>query len=243
MPVTWEPLGNGYIALSEHHRFGTDAVLLSDFAMPKNGETVCDLCSGCGILPLLWSLSAGVSAKVTALELQPEATDLLRASLARAGLNEQVQVVTGDLRDQAVLPPQSFQKVTCNPPYFAVGSGAVSEIEAVRLARHEGVGCHLADVAEAASRLLLWGGTFALCHRPERLCDVVTELRKAGLEPKRIRFVHNKAEKAPWLLLCEAKKGGKPGISVLPPLVLYSADGAPTEEHRRIYQTIERETQ
>ena len=34
-------------------RFGTDAVLLADFAAAKRGERVCDMGTGTGVLPLL----------------------------------------------------------------------------------------------------------------------------------------------------------------------------------------------
>lgn len=241
--MVWEPLGRGEIALSETHRFGTDAVLLADFAAPRAGETVCDLCTGCGILPLLWCLCARPPQRIVGVELQAEAVALLTASVEKAGLQERIEIVPGDLREPSLLAAGRFQRVTCNPPYFAPGSGAVSADEAARLARHEGVGCSLADVAEAAARLLQWGGSFSLCHRPERAVDVMTELRRCGLEPKRLQFVQKRAESAPWLLLCEAKKGGKPGLAVLPPLILYEADGTPTAEHRRIYQTIEVEAE
>lgn len=240
--MDWEPLGKRRIAVSKTHRFGTDAVLLADFAGPRATERVCDLCTGCGILPLLWSLNAHPPAQVTGLDIQPEAIRLFAASLAEAQLEDRIRAVTGDLREPLALPAASFDRVTCNPPYFAPGSGAVSTDEAVRLARHEGVGCSLADVITAAARLLRWGGAFCLCHRPERLADVMTGLRQAGLEPKRLRLVHKTAESQPWLLLCEAKKGGKPGLAVLPPLVLYEPDGTPTPEHRRIYVNLQEET-
>ena len=39
-------------------RFGTDAVLLADFAAAKRGERVCDMGTGTGVLPLLLSARA-----------------------------------------------------------------------------------------------------------------------------------------------------------------------------------------
>ena len=91
-----------------------------------------------------------------------------------------------------------------------------SASSAARLARHEQPGT-LDEVVAAASRLLRFGGRFCLCHRPERLADVVAALRRRGLEPKRLRTVQGAAASAPWLLLLEAKKGGKPGLRCEPP--------------------------
>ena len=41
------------IYVSRDCRFGTDAVLLADFASPKRIDTAVDLCTGGGIIPLL----------------------------------------------------------------------------------------------------------------------------------------------------------------------------------------------
>ncbi len=50
-----EYLGSGITAfVSQAHSFGTDAVLLADFASPSKKAVCCDLGSGCGIIPLLW---------------------------------------------------------------------------------------------------------------------------------------------------------------------------------------------
>ena len=42
------------IAVSSDHTFGTDAVLLSDFAKIKARDKALDMGTGCGIIPFLW---------------------------------------------------------------------------------------------------------------------------------------------------------------------------------------------
>ena len=64
-----------------------------------------------------------------------------------------------------------------------------------------------------------------LCHRPERLAEVLAVLRANRLEPKRLAFVKNKADGAPWLFLVEAQKNRKTGLRVEPD-VLISAGAA-----------------
>lgn len=233
--MTMEPLGRLSIAVSENHRFGIDALLLADFAAPKARERVCDLGTGCGVLPLLFCQQPHPPAHVTGVELQPEAAALLAHSVREADLAARITVVTGDLRQPELLPQASFDRVTCNPPYFSPDSGHISRSEASRVARHEGVGCTLTDVVAAAQRLLRYGGSFCLCHRPERLCDVLTALHAAGLEPKRLTLVQKNEDSAPWLLLCEAKKGGRPGLTVTPAFVLYDRDGHPTARYNALY--------
>ena len=55
------------------------------------------------------------------------------------------------------------------------------------------------------------------------------------MEPKRLRPVCKTAGTAPSLILLEGRRGGKPGLTVKAPLILQSADGAPTPEVDVIY--------
>ena len=109
--------------------------------------------------------------------------------------------------------------MTCNPPYKASGAGIESGIDSERIARHE-IKCDIRSVCAAAARLLRFGGRVCLCQRPERLADVLCAMREYGLEPKRLRMVAKNAESAPWLFLVEGKKGSKPFLQVLAPLLI-----------------------
>ena len=94
------------------------------------------------------------------------------------------------------------------------------------------------EVCSAAAWLLQYGGRFCLCQRPERLTDVLSAMRTAGLEPKRLRWVQQRPEKAPWLFLAEGKAGAKPGLSVEPPLIVENADGSYSDEMKMIYHIV-----
>ena len=87
-------------------------------------------------------------------------------------------------------------------------------------------------------RQLRYGGRFCLCHRPERLADVICALREAGLEPKRLRLVQQRPASAPWLLLAEGRRGGKPGLRVEPPLIV-EGEGGFSPEMLRVYRKKE----
>ena len=86
-----------------------------------------------------------------------------------------------------------------------------------------------------AGRLLRYGGSFCLVFRAERMPELFACLKGCGMEPKRLRLVQNTAQAAPKLLLLEAKKGGRPGLAVLPPLLLRDPDGGESAELSRIY--------
>lgn len=229
-----EPLGGGLkLIVSDDHLFGTDAVLLADFAAVKPKENACDLGTGCGIIPLLWCKKK--TGKITAVDIQKKACSQLERSVALNGLESRVGVVNADLRElRGKIPFASLDVVTMNPPYKQVGTGIESESSADKIARHETM-CSLEDAVSAAAKLLRFGGRFCLCHRPERLCDIICCMRENKLEVKRIRFVVFQEGRPPWLVLVEGKRGGKSFLTVEKNLVMKNADQTNTDELRSIF--------
>lgn len=234
----WESLGGGMEVLtSPAHRVGTDALLLASFSGPRRGELVCDLGTGCGMIPFYW-FREGWQGTVTAIDIQEDAVQLAQESVRRNGLEGRMQVLCGDLRNlPKPLIGGSFDRVTCNPPYFADGAGRQSREEGRRTARHE-TKCSIEDIARAAGRLLRFGGWFFLCQRPQRLCGCLDAMRWAGIEPKRLRFCHHRADREPFLVLMAGKKGASPGLQVESPLFVKGPDGQDSVEMKNIYKGI-----
>ncbi len=184
---------------------GGDALALGEFASVKPGWRVCDLGTGSGALLLLLARRAEGLA-LTGVELDPLSARTARENLAANGLTG--KIVTGDLRT-VPLPAGGFDLVISNPPYFPVGSG-----KSGGPARSEEF-CSLAELCAAAGQLVKNGGRFALCHRPERLVDVLCALRSRGLEPKRLKLVSHSPDRPPALALVEAVRQGRPGLTIL----------------------------
>lgn len=181
---------------------GGDALALGEFAGVKPGWKVCDLGTGSGVLLLLLARRVQNLA-LTGIDIDPLSAQTARENLAANHLAG--EVLTGDLRT-APLPAGGFDLVISNPPYFPVGSG-----KSGGPARSEEF-CTLEQLCAAAGRLVKNGGRFALCHRPERLTDVLCALRSCQLEPKRLKLVSHGPERPPSLLLAEAVKQGRPGL-------------------------------
>ncbi|MBS5703370.1 MAG: methyltransferase [Butyricicoccus pullicaecorum] len=231
---TTELLPNGLRLLQDDAFFklGQDSVLLSAFARPRRFARVLDLGAGTGALTLLtWRDDL----RMTGLELQEGAAELFRRSVVENKLDN-VTVLTGDLRQiRALLPHGSMDYVLCNPPYFRRGSGKVSPLDAHAMARTDGEAT-IEDVAVAASYVLGSGGKCALVFRPERLIPLIAALQRVRLMPKRLRFVHQTAKKAPSAVLIECRKGGAAdGMVVEPPLLVQDANGILTDEYKAIY--------
>lgn len=217
---------------------GTDAVLVADFAARGTVRRFADLGCGAGVILILLAQTFP-GAQGFGIELQPDAAETARANAALNGVADRCEIRCGDLREPGDLPEAgAFDLVAANPPYFAVGSG-FSAPEGSRRAAREERHCTLEDVCRAAARLTRWGGRFCIVHRPERLSELFVTLTRHGLEPKRLRTVCRTAADAPSLVLVEAQRGAKPGLTIEPPLALYRADGTESDESRRIYHTKE----
>ncbi len=233
MEYTYESLSDRIkIQITREHRFGTDAFLLADFSSPLKKDSVCDLGTGCGIIPLI--LKRDFSPKeIYGVDIQPLAIEQFKNSVKKSQIENIFPICTDLKQIENFLPLQSFDVVTCNPPYKAANSGILSELTSQQIARHE-VSCNIYDVCSAAKKLLRFGGRLCLCQRPERLADVIDAMKKAGIEPKRLRFCVKNAHEAPWLFLIEGKKGAKPFLRVEPVLEVYS-DGGFSDEMLNIY--------
>ncbi|MBR2188165.1 MAG: tRNA1(Val) (adenine(37)-N6)-methyltransferase [Eubacterium sp.] len=234
--IQLDDLQNGYYLYQSEtgFRFGIDAVLLASFADVRQGESVIDLGCGNGIIPIL--LAARTEAGgITGLEIQAESAALARKSVAYNHLEERIRIVNGDIREAAQLfGAASFDVVTGNPPYMIGDHGLVNPDESLRIARHE-VCCTLDEFTESSAKLLKSRGKLFMVHRPFRLAEILRTLSKHNLEPKRMRLVHPYADREPNLVLIEAVRGGRSGMRVEPPLIIYERPGVYTDEVLQIY--------
>lgn len=224
-----------FVCVTDDHKFGTDAFLLASFANPRHKDKVCDLGTGCGIIPLYWCKNH-LPSHIFAVDIQEKAIKQLKISLEKCELFDKITPILGDLKELSEIEKGSLDIVTCNPPYKADKTGIISDTSAEKIARHETM-CTIFDVCKTASSLLKFGGKLCICQRPERLCDVIEAMRKNGIEPKLIRFVQQRGDTAPWLFLIEGRKGGKPFLKVSNPLIIEGENGF-SDELLKIYGKI-----
>lgn len=225
--------GNFCVYVSKDHRFGMDSFLLSKFSAPKKIDRVCDLGTGCGIIPV--ALMKFFRPKhITAVEIQEKAAKQAELSFEESGLDEQITLINGDLKKLDSSLNGIFDVVVCNPPYKAVGTGKVSSSPCDKTARHE-TSCTIEDICHVSSKLLRFGGRLCFCQRAERLTDTLTAMRNAGIEPKKIQFCSKDKDTSPWMFLVEGKRGAKPFLQVMPPFFAYDEQGNQSGQTAEIY--------
>lgn len=214
--------------------FSLDAILLAHFAHLKNKAACVDLGTGTGVLSLL--LAARGAKKIEAIELNPVMAALAAKSVAYNDLEDIISVRPADYRVvKDFLPHGAFDLVVANPPYRQVSHGDVNALLGVAAARHE-ITASLGDVMTAARHLLKYRGRLAIVHLPERLAEIVVEMNRAGLEPKRLQLVYPKIGRRPNMALIEGAFGAKPGLLAEKPLIVYNEDGTYTEDILQYYK-------
>lgn len=211
------------------YRFSIDTLLLAHFVSVKRADRIVDLGCGNAVLSLAL-LRLHPSATVTGIELQASMVERARRNVRLNGLDEKIEIVHGDVRGRRQMQSAaSFTVAVCNPPYRKPGSGRVSAEGERRVARHELNG-DLGEFVGAASYFLRNKGRAALVYLAPRAADLIVAMRRAGIEPKRLRTVHSFPDAEASMVLLEGVKGGRPGLAVLPPLTIYRAGKKYSEE-------------
>lgn len=217
-----ENLGEGGLKIIQKKngfRFGTDAVMLCNFAK----DTVCgkmlDLCAGSGIIPILFSARNNCP-DINGIEIQADIADMAARSVSLNKLGGRVNIICGDLKEaEKFYPKRSFDVITCNPPYIKSGSGIKNTSESKLIARHE-IMCCLEDVIRISSLLLNQRGRLFIVHKPSRLTDIFCLMRKYRIEPKRLKEVYAKDfRRPPSLILVEGLFEGKSELRIESPVL------------------------
>lgn len=216
--------------------FSLDSVLLPNFVtLNKNIKNVLDIGCGNAVIPII--LSTKTDAKIIGVEIQKEVFDLAIKSVKYNNLEEKIEILNNNINEYAKeLETETFDTITCNPPYFKVSSSSnYNDSDYKTIARHE-VKLNIEQLIKISKKLLKNKGNLAIVHRPERLIDIIMEMKKNNIEPKRIQYVYPGMDKEANILLIEGVKNGKPGLKVLEPIYSHEKNGEYTEQVKKYFE-------
>lgn len=220
---------------SESFLFSLDSVLLANFVTLRlSDKKIIDLCCGNAPIPML--LTFRTDAKIFGVEIQKDIYCMGIQSIKENLMDKQVCLINDDVKNLHNYELcESFDIVTCNPPYFKYKSNSlINDNYKKSIARHE-ILINLEEVIKIGNYLLRSGGRFALVHRPERLVDILLLFKKYNIEPKKIRFVYPKRDKEANMILIEGLKNGKTGLKLLPPLIVHDSNGIYCNEIKEMF--------
>lgn len=209
------------------YRVNVDALLLARFAGagPRRARArhAVDLGSGVGAIALSL-LHLGRAAQVTMVDLDARLARLARINADENGWSERASVVTADVADLPVDLVGTADLVVCNPPYVTPGRGRPPSAP-VRGAKYG----ELSRFAAAARAVAGRRARIAFVYPAIEATSLLVLLREHGIEPKRLRAVHGRAEDPARVVLVEGACGKPGGLAIEPPLV-ESVGGARSAE-------------
>lgn len=236
--LTTDAFFNGRIQVRQPrggYRFSIDAVLIAAHVKPRPQDTVLDLGTGCGIIPMILAYRHP-QISIYGIEVQPQLAELAVLNVKENGMGKQITILCMDMKAlQPAAISGSVDLVVSNPPFRQAESGRINPNRQRAIARHE-IRATLVDVVEAARRLLRASGRFVSVYPAERLTDMLTQMRSAGIEPKFVRMIHSGRHAEARLILVEGSKGARPGVKIGPPLMIYNQDGSYTEEVEQMFR-------
>lgn len=214
----------------DYFNFSLDSVLLPNFVeITKKTSKILDMCTGNAPIPLI--LSTKTTAKIYAIELQKEVYSLAEETIKINKLENQIKLINDNIKNlKKFFNTETFDIITCNPPYFKKKDGSViNENKVKSIARHE-IEMELEDVMIISKALLKNEGSLVLVHRTERLIEIIELMKKHNIEPKRMRLIYPKVNTESNLVLIDGRKNGKDGLKILPPLYIHNEDNSYTKE-------------
>lgn len=222
---------------NEYFNFSLESILIPRFCILKKKMKIIDFCTGNAPIPLV--LSTLTDSEIIGVEVQKEIYALATESVKINGLEERISILNEDVKKLPDLfETDTFDLITCNPPYFKVNeSSNLNENYIKTVARHE-VMLTLNDIFAVSRKLLKNNGSVVMVHRTDRLSEILTLMTNNNLQPKRIRFIYPKEGKESNLVLIDAKKNGKIGVKVLPPLYCHNDDGSYTSEVLKMFERM-----
>jgi tRNA1Val (adenine37-N6)-methyltransferase len=230
--LTRDHFFNGNIVLNQPksgYRFSIDAVILSHLARPLPGETILDLGTGCGVIPIMLAFRHP-DIRLIGVEIQPPLVHLARQNVADNRMTGRIRIVEKDIRALSLEDIDGpVDRVVTNPPYRRLDSGRINADSQRAVARHE-LKIDLGTLLLTSRRMLRKCGRISIIYPSVRTVDLLAAMRSSGLEPKTLTVIHTKAGSPARLVAIEGANGGRPGLAVGAPLYLYNDDGSYTRE-------------
>ena len=225
------------IQRSDYFNFSIDSLLISEFVnIQKNTKKILDLGTGNAAIPLF--LSKKTSAKIYGIEIQEISYKLALRNININDLNEQIYIIYDNMKNYLnYFNMGSFDIVISNPPFFRINENTnfLNNLKQLSIARHE-IEINLEELIKIASELVKDRGYFYLVHRADRLSEILNNLIKYRFEAKKIKFCYTTKYKNDKIVLIEAIKNGKTGLTILPPLIINKENGEYTDEVLKMFE-------
>jgi tRNA1(Val) A37 N6-methylase TrmN6 len=220
----------------EWFSFSLDSVLLPNFVtLNKDVKNILDLGTGNAPIPMILSTLTD-KANIYGIEIQKDVYEMAKESIEINKLESRIKLINDDMKklDQ-YFEANFFDVIVSNPPYFKLEElSKKNEDEHKTIARHEEK-INLSELVAIAKKYLNNNGVFAMVHRTDRLIEIIEEMRKNNIEPKKIQLIYPKKNTNSNMVLIEGKKNGKPGLIIKEPLFIHDDTGEYLDDIKKLF--------
>lgn len=220
----------------EWFSFSLDSVLLPNFVtLNKDIKNILDLGTGNAPIPMILST---LTDKVTiyGIEIQKDVYDMAVESIKINNLESRIKLINDDMKKlEQYFEANFFDVIVSNPPYFKLEELSKKNEDIHKtIARHEEK-ITLSELVQIAKKYLKNNGIFAMVHRSDRLIEIIEEMRKNNIEPKKIQLIYPKTNTNSNMVLIEGRKNGNPGLIIKEPLIIHDENGEYLEEINKLF--------
>ncbi len=217
------------------YTFTSDAVLLANFVKTKKTDTCVEIGTGSGIISILVNYKEKPK-DIFAYEIQESVAHLAKRNVELNDMQKNITVICDKIQNWKKYQKEgSVDVVFCNPPYFKFDPNVCGNNEQKTISRFDKYLTPL-ELFEASSKLLKFGGKLFFINDSARLDECFNVMKNNDLTPKRMYFVHPNENKNSSVFLCEAVKGGKQMLKVMPPLFTNNLDGDYIQTIQKLYK-------
>lgn len=220
----------------EWFSFSLDSVLLPKFVtINKDVKNILDLGTGNAPIPIILT-TITEKANIYGIEIQKDVYEMAKESIKINNLESRIKIINDDMKklDQ-YFEANFFDVIVSNPPYFKLEElSKKNDDEHKTIARHEEK-ITLSELIQIAKKYLKNNGVFAMVHRTDRLIEIIEEMRKNNIEPKKIQLIYPKQNSNSNMVLIEGKKNGNPGLIIKEPLIIHDENGEYLEDIKKIF--------
>ncbi len=174
------PFGKTIFQFKKNQSVTSDTEFLVGKILEKNSRKnlkVLELGSGNGIISIMLAHDRP-GWKISGIELQEKLVHQARENAQLAGV--QIKFLNEDLKNE-IFPPQSFDLLISNPPYFPKNEGKISPYNEKAISTHE-ILCSMEDVFRSIKYNLKKEGKAYLIYPLSRMKNIEKNIKKVDLK-------------------------------------------------------------
>ena len=214
-------------------RFETEILVDEILKLDCKKDKILDI--GCGSGAISIALADNLKKSyVYGIDISKEAIKLSNKNKEELNLKN-VEFFESDIFSN--IKEKNFDIIVSNPPFFKVNRDInfLNNLKQLSIARHE-IEITLEELIKISSELIKDRGYFYLVHRADRLSEILCILEKYKFGVKKIKFCYTTKYKNAKIVLIEAIKNGKTGLTVLPSLIINKENGEYTDEVLKMFE-------